>query len=1077
MYVELHSRSAFSFLEGASIPEELVAQCANLGMPAMALLDRDGVYGSPRFHLSAGKAKIKAHIGAEVTCGDGALPRPVGAQPRHQTVYFPGEFRLPLLVASRAGYQNLCRLITKMKLRVGHKEGACATNQDFSEHAEGLICLTGGEEGPLAAALKQDGPQAALEKVRQLTRIFGKPNVYVELQRHFQRDEEYRNRVAIEIAQTLQLPLLATNGVNYAAPQERELADAFTALRNHRTLATAGRLLARNAERYLKTPAAMRALFADVSDAIANTLELSSRLEFTLNDLGYEFPRYPVPEGETMMSFLRERTREGWQSRYGRADAELKKRSKRQIERELSLIEHLKLAGYFLIVWDLVDFCRKENILVQGRGSAANSAVCYSLGITAVDPISMELLFERFLSEERGEWPDIDLDLPSGDERERVIQHVYQKYGQRGAAMTANVITYRNRMAAREMGKVMGFDPETLKRISAAVATWEFKDENDALDRRLCDAGLDLKHSRIRKYFELCLAVQDLPRHLGQHSGGMVICEGRLDSVVPLEPASMPGRVVVQWDKEDCADMRIIKVDLLGLGMMAALKDSLELIRDHYHHDKNEEVDLAHLPANDPVVYSTLQKADTVGMFQIESRAQMACLPRLQPKNFYDIVVQVAIIRPGPIVGNMVNPFLKRRQGREAVTYPHPSLETVLERTLGVPLFQEQLLRMAMITANFTGGEAEELRRAMGFKRSEARMKTIEEKLRAGMTRNGILSETQEQIIQSITSFALYGFPESHAASFALIAYASAYLKCHYLAAFTAALLNNQPMGFYHPATIVKDAQRHGLKMLSMDVTRSDWKCTLEPSAIGSQPSVRLGLKYARGLREPAGQALVRERSLAPFTSVQDLARRVPELRKDELTTLAEIGSLNAVAGELRGTAVAHRRDALWQVERAVRWSGPLLDELPEIDAASPLAAMTHEERLVADFRATGLTVGPHPMQYRREQMKKMGIHRAADLHRIPNGRRVRIGGCVIARQRPGTAKGMMFMSLEDETGIANAIFAPGLLQKNRVMLISERFLMIEGILQNQDNVIHIRAEKISPLSITKAETVSHDFH
>jgi error-prone DNA polymerase len=863
------------------------------------------------------------------------------------------------------------------------------------------------------------------------------------------------------------LPLLATNGVNYARPHERELADAFTALQHRRTLATAGRLLARNAERYLKSPAAMRALFADLPQAIASTLELSSRLEFTLNDLGYEFPRYPVPDGETMVSFLREHTREGMQSRYGRADAELKKRARRQIERELNLIEHLKLAGYFLIVWDLVRFCREQNILAQGRGSAANSAVCYSLGITAVDPIGMELLFERFLSEERGEWPDIDLDLPSGNERERVIQYVYQRYGPRGAAMTANVITYRNRMAAREMGKVMGFDEDTLKRISAAVATWEFKDENDALDRRLRDAGLDLKHPRIRKYFELCLAAQDLPRHLGQHSGGMVICEGRLDSVVPLEPASMLGRVVVQWDKEDCADMGIIKVDLLGLGMMAALKDSLELIRDHYR----EEVDLAHLPADDPVVYSALQKADTVGMFQVESRAQMACLPRLKPQKFYDIVVQVAIIRPGPIVGNMVNPFLKRRQGREAVIYPHPSLETVLGRTLGVPLFQEQLLRMAMIAANFTGGEAEELRRAMGFKRSEVRMKPIEEKLRAGMTRNGILGETQEQIIQSITSFALYGFPESHAASFALIAYASAYLKCHYLAAFTAALLNNQPMGFYHPSTLVKDAQRHGLKILPMDVMRSDWRCTLEPSTIRHQPSVRLGLNYARGLREPAAQALVRERSLAPFTSVQDLARRVPELRKDELTTLAEIGALNEISEK------RHRRDALWQVERAVRWSGPLLDELPEMNGEFPLAAMTDEERLVADFRATGLTVGPHPMQYRREEMKKMWIYRASDLAQIPNGRRIRVGGCVIARQRPGTAKGMMFMSLEDETGIANAIVAPDLLQKNRVLLISERFLMIEGILQNQDNVIHIRAERVSPLRITQAETASHDFH
>jgi error-prone DNA polymerase len=1072
MYVELHSRSAFSFLEGASLPEELIGVGSKLGMPAMALLDRDGVYGSPRFHLAAKKAEIEAHIGAEVTCAFSPLR---------------SEFRLPLLVASRAGYQNLCRLITRMKLRVGRKEGGCAAAPDCIEYAGGLICLTGGEEGPLAAGLRQGGPQAALEAVKRLTEMFGRSHVYVELQRHFHRDEEHRNRVAIEIAETLKLPLLATNGVNYAVPSARQLADAFTALQHHRTLATAGRLLARNAERHLKSPATMKELFADLPQAIANTVELSSRLEFTLNDLGYEFPRYPVPEGETMMSFLRERTREGWQSRYGRAEAELKKRARRQIERELNLIDHLKLPGYFLIVWDLVRFCRENKILVQGRGSAANSAVCYSLGITAVDPIGMELLFERFLSEERGEWPDIDLDLPSGDERERVIQYVYQRYGQRGAAMTANVITYRNRMAAREMGKALGFDEDTLKRISAAVATWEFKDEHDALDRRLRDAGLDLTHPRIRKYFELCMAVQDLPRHLGQHSGGMVICEGRLDSVVPLEPASMPGRVVVQWDKEDCADMGIIKVDLLGLGMMAALKDSLELIHDHYH----EEVDLAHLPADDPAVYSTLQKADTVGMFQVESRAQMACLPRLKPVKFYDIVVQVAIIRPGPIVGNMVNPFLKRRQGREEVSYPHPSLETVLGRTLGVPLFQEQLLRMAMITANFTGGEAEELRRAMGFKRSEMRMKAIEEKLRAGMTRNGILGETQEQIIQSITSFALYGFPESHAASFALIAYASAYLKCHYLAAFTAALLNNQPMGFYHPATIVKDAQRHGLKLLPMDVTRSDWKCTLETvfsskfpvfnnkdnagMASGKNIAVRVGLKYARGLREPAGQALVRERSLGRFASVQDLARRVPELRKDELTTLAEIGALNALGtgGEKR----FHRRDAIWQVERAVRWSGPLLDELPEVDGESPLAIMTDEERLVADFRATGLTVGPHPMQYRRAEMKQMGIYSAADLAHLPHGRRLRIGGSVIARQRPGTAKGMMFMSLEDETGIANAIVSPDLLQKNRVLLISERFLMVEGILQNQDNVIHIRAEKVSPLRVTQAEVVSHDFH
>src|SRR3989475_370027 len=550
----------------------------------------------------------------------------------------------------------------------------------------------------------------------------------------------------------------------------------------------------------------MQKLFSDFPEAIANTAELSSRLEFTLKDLGYKFPKYPVSEGESMMSFLRERTREGFQQRYGRATTDLRNRASQQVERELHLIEKLKLEGYFLIVWDLVRFCREQNILVRGRGPAAHSAACYSLGITAVDPVGMELLFERFLSEERGEWPDIDLDLPSGNQRERAIQYVYERYGKLGAAMTANVITYRGRSAAREVGKVLGFDDETLGRLSSLVHTWEWKDPKDTTERQFKEAGLDLRDRRIKKFFQLYLTVQDLPRHLGQHSGGMVICQGQLDSVVPLEPATMPGRVVVQWDKDDCADMGIIKVDLLGLGMMAVIKDSINLIRDHY----GEQVDLAHLPPDDPDVYRALQHADTVGMFQVESRAQMSCLPRLCPKHFYDIVVEVAIIRPGPIVGEMVNPYLQRRQGREHVDYLHPSLEPVLKRTLGIPLFQEQLLRMAMIVAGFTGGEAEEMSRAMGFKGSERRMRGVETKLRAGMERNGISREAQEQIILSITSFALYGFPESHAASFALIAYASAYLKCHYLAAFTAALLNNQPMGFYRPATIVKDAQRIG---------------------------------------------------------------------------------------------------------------------------------------------------------------------------------------------------------------------------------------------------------------------------
>jgi error-prone DNA polymerase len=1122
MYIELHSRSAFSFLEGASLPESLVAACANLNMPAMALLDRDGVYGSPRFHMAAKKARIKAHIGAEVTCEyfspqrRSATEQITNHKSKNSSVSLClcGGFRLPLLVSSRLGYQNLCRLITKMKLRAAKGEGR-VREEELQEHAAGLICLTG-DDGPLALALTHGGIEEARGCVEKLIGIFGRDNVYVELQRHFHREQEERNHAAIEIARSLQIPLLATNGVSYATARERELCDVFTALRHHRTLATAGRLLARNSERYLKSPQEMQALFADLPEAIANTVELSSRLAFTFEDLGYEFPKYPVPEGETMISFMRERTGEGFQQRYGRSASELQSRARCQIERELKLIEELDLAGYFLIVWDLVRFCREENILVQGRGSAANSAVCYSLGITAVDAVSMELLFERFLSEERGEWPDIDLDLPSGDQRERVIQYLYKRYGERGAAMTANVITYRSRMASREMGKALGFDPETLDKVSAAVSTWEYRDANDTLDHRFRDAGLDLNHPRLRKYFELCVAVQDLPRHLGQHSGGMVICQGQLDSVVPLEPASMPGRVVVQWDKEDCADLGIIKVDLLGLGMMAVLEDSLQLIHNHH----GEEVDLAHLPPDDPTVYSTLQKADTIGMFQIESRAQMSCLPRLRPKCFYDIVVQVAIIRPGPIVGQMVNPYLRRRMGREPVNHLHPSLEPVLARTLGVPLFQEQLLRIAMVAANFTGGEAEELRRAMGFKRSQARMKDIEARLRSGMECNGISREAQEQIILSITSFALYGFPESHAASFALIAYASAYLKCHYLAAFTAALLNNQPMGFYRPATIVKDAQRHGLKVLPIDVMKSEWQCTLEQSALSNQHSaspvaLRLGLRYARGLREEAAKALVQQRNLAPFTSIRDLVHRVPELRKDELNTLAEIGALNEIGNSPRrhgdaektknlnkefvptaksatenskpeitsvppclpGEFVFHRRDALWQVERAVRHSGPLLDELPEPDTNSPLRPMNSEERLVADFRGTGMTVGPHPMAYHRARMQAMGIYKASDLSHIPDGQYLRIGGCVICRQRPGTAKGFVFLSIEDETGVANAIVMPDLFQKNRLLLSSAQFLMVEGILQNQDNVISVKAERVLPLSITRAETNSHDFY
>jgi error-prone DNA polymerase len=1068
-YVELHAASAFSFLEGASQPETLIERAVALEMPAMALLDRNGVYGSARFHTSAKRNEIRAHIGAEIAVSSfGSRLTPPAWVP-HQHVSQPG--RLPLLCESREGYQNLCQLITQFKMRETTKQEGAANFDDLEHYAQGLVCLTGGEEGPLASALMRGGEEAGRETVEQLIRIFGPRNVYIELQRHHEREEEWRNQAAIRIARSLKLPVLATNGVRYATAYDREILDLFTAVQHHTELDHAGRLLSLNSQRYLRSARVMTALFRDVPEAIANTIDLSSRLKFALNDLGYEFPRYPVPDGETMDSFLRKRTEEGVLLRYGpKNDTGLMERAKKQVEHELALIAKLGFAGYFLIVWDIIRFCKSNDILIQGRGSAANSAVCYALEITAIDPVGMELLFERFLSESRGEWPDIDLDLPSEEKREQAIQYVYQRYGELGAAMTANVITYRGKSAAREVGKAFGFDQESLGRLSGLVSNWEWRGKNDTMAHSFQNAGFDIKHPRIAKYLELCMRIQDLPRHLGQHSGGMVICQGQLNHVVPLERASMPGRTVVQWDKEDCADLGIIKVDLLGLGMMAVIKDCLELIPEHY----GDRVDLAQLP-EDNDVYKVLQQADTVGMFQVESRAQMASLPRNSPKRFYDLVVQVAIIRPGPIVGQMMHPYMRRRQGNEEVTYPHPLLEETLKRTLGVPLFQEQLLRMAMVVANFSGAQAEELRRAVGMRRSWERMKSLEVDLRAGMTANGIDTKTQDNIVQNISSFALYGFPESHAASFALIAYASAYFKVKYLAAFTCAILNNQPMGFYAPAVLVKDAQRHGLRVKPIDIQVSDWNCTVEHEEDGTL-SMRMGLGYAKGMRTQSADALVASRKLdGKFRSAEDLALRVPSLNRKELTLLARIGAMNQLEG------ISHRRDALWQIEWAGKPEGPLLrqrsDWLGEDSRSSPLRQMNTEERLVADYAGTGLTVGKHPMHYRRRELRSQGILSSEDLRNHQDGQFVRTAGCVIARQRPGTAKGFIFLSMEDEVGIANVIVTPDLYERDRLVVTQSKFLLVEGLLQNQDGVIHVKASRLLALSSSGLDLRSHDFH
>jgi len=1190
-YVELHARSAFSFLEATALPETLAERAAALGQRALALVDADGVYGAPRFYRACTRAGLTPLVGAEVTLRDGS--------------------RLPLLVEDREGYGNLCRLLTRIKMRAAKGEGAAGWD-DLEAHTGGLVCLTGGAHGPIAHRLERDGHEAARATLDRLVGLFGRFNVYAELQRDLSREREAQNEWLRAEAQGRRLLLLASNAPVMAERGERPLLDTLTCIRHGITIMEAGHRLARNSERFLRPTGEMERLFADCPSAVANTGELSLRLGFTLKDLGYRFPDYPLPPGQTPIGFLRVLCERGAKVRYGRGSLAGKARG--QIERELDLIGRLDLAGYFLIVWDLIEYCRRHDILVQGRGSAANSAVCYALGITAVDPVGMELLFERFLSEERGEWPDIDLDLPSGDRRERVIQYVYERYGRTGAAMTANVITYRGRSAAREVGKTLGLPPALCDRLSALVSNWEYKDPGDSLLVHLREAGCDPDSPVMRHFAHLWTGIQDLPRHLGQHSGGMVVCAGRLDSVVPLEPAAMPDRSVVQWDKDDCAAMGIIKVDLLGLGMMALLEDALGMIRRRGGH-----VDLAHLPPDDPDVYAMLKRADTIGVFQVESRAQMATLPRLKPERFYDLVVQVAIIRPGPIVGDMVHPYLRRRAGREPITVPHPVLERILDRTLGVPLFQEQLLRMAMAAAGFSGGEAEELRRAFGFKRRKQAMEEVEKKLRAGMAGQGITGEPAEAIIRSITSFALYGFPEcvvgetrivdadtgrlvriedvvkgqeqirhtlactpdmkirkrrvleatssglrmvyrlrtisgrtitataehplltmkgwrplhelhpdghiatiralppvdrlarhfesrglkvlaesdlywdrvaaieqvgvrptydlsvegdhnfvangivvhnSHAASFALLAYASAFLKAHHPAAFYAALLNNQPMGFYHPATIVGDAARHGQVIRPVDVNRSGWLCSIEDDG-----TVRLGLRYVRGLREEAGRRMEGGR---PFTSADDLVRRAG-LHRDELAQLAGLGALGSFGLE--------RRAALWEVERAARPSGALYRVLEAPPDSSPLAPMTPTEALVADYEGSGLTLGPHPMTFHRAALARAGVVLAADLQGMRDGSPVRVAGAVVVRQRPGTAKGFVFLNLEDETGLVNVVVPPPLFHRYRLMLVNEPFLLITGVLEHREGVISVRAGRIGPLPHRLRQVPSHDFH
>jgi error-prone DNA polymerase len=1027
-YCELHCCSAFSFLRAGSFPEQLAEVAAELEMPAIALLDRNGVYGAQRFSVAAREHGIRPIIGAELSMEDGSI--------------------LAVLVENRTGYKNLCELLTQSHLR--SEKGKCTVRWDeLAEFPNGLIVLF--------------GLGSTEDRARFLIDTFGRENVFVELQRHFIRGEEQINRELIDLARAHRLPLLATNGVQYAKPYGREVLDVFTCIREHTHLDAAGKLLTLNAERHLKSDREMHAIFADLPEAIENIARLAERLTFSLENIGYKFPEFPVPTGHSMDSFLRTIVWFGAQQRY----AAISPKVKRQIEEELALITKLGFPGYFLIVWDIINFCREHNIMVQGRGSAANSAVCYCLGITPVDPVENHLVFERFLNESRKGWPDIDLDLPSGDRREAVIQEIYRRYGKHGAAMTANVITYRGRSAAREIGKALNFSPSIIDRFSHLFASGDFPHTME-LEAQIEAAGLPNYHPRMPAFIRLYHAIYGLPRHLGQHSGGMIICQNKLSSFVPLENASMPGRVVAQWDKDDCEDLGIVKVDLLGLGMMSVMQDAFELCRE-----RGRPLDLAHIPKNDEKTFEIMQHADTIGVFQIESRAQMATLPRMKPKCFYDVVIEVAIIRPGPIQGDMVHPYLARRAGKERVTYFDDRLKPVLERTLGVPLFQEQMLKIAMIMADFSGNEAEELRRALSFHRSEERMRKVSVKLRAAMERKGIAPNKIDKIIQSISSFALYGFPESHAISFAILAYGSAYLKVHRAPEFYASLINNQPMGFYTPATIVKDAQRHGLKIKPVCVSQSDWRCTVVDNS-----TVRLGFCVVSGLCQEHAEELVRQRQDRPFESLDDFKRRVP-LAKDELRTLAELGALNCFA--------EHRRAAMWKVEETLH--DDLLDRqmvgTPRCGVRSaqradptksPLASMTLPERVKADYETMNLTTGPHPMKLLRKNLPN--IWRATDLVHAQHGSTIQIAGNVICRQRPGTAKGFVFISLEDETGVSNAIVDPDLFERFRLVITEEAFLLIEGQVQNSDRVVLIKAREIKTLvHELLVGSESHDFH
>ncbi|HEU4730338.1 MAG TPA: error-prone DNA polymerase [Kofleriaceae bacterium] len=1109
MYAPLWCKSNFSFLEGASHPEELVEEAHRLGIGSMALADRDGVYGMVRAHVKARELGVHLVCGAQISVAapgaqltssplsvadrqdayqgrgpgwghdtddltSGSEPSATapgtdsgtatGRRQRHRRARprqvalgrdRPVASTLVLLALDRAGWANLTRLITAGRRRCDKGEAMVAWSE-VCQHAAGVAALWGGE-GSLVA----DEPEPPAAVIGELADAFG-DRLYAMLVRHRRADDVPREQRVRARAGAANIPLVAATEVLYHSRARRPLQDVLTCIRHGVTLATAGRRIRGNDEHDLRAPHGFCRLFADEPGAVARTLDVAARATFSLGELRYRYPSERLPDGRTSAAYLRELTYAGAAGRFG---GEIPPQVRAQLDAELALIEELDYPGYFLTMYEIVSYCRRRGILCQGRGSAANSAVCYCLGITAIDPVRMGLLFERFLSRERAEPPDIDLDIEH-ERREEVIQHAYAVYGRDHAAMVCNVIRYRPRSAVRDVGKVLGIPETALDRAAKQLSMYGAIEEAALARAGLAEHG----QGAFAHLARLSDEILEFPRHLGIHPGGFLLGHDPVHDIVPIENAAMPGRTVIQWDKDDLEDLALFKVDLLGLGALHQLHLAFDLLREH----RGVELTMATIPAEDPATYDMICTADTVGTFQIESRAQMSMLPRLKPRTFYDLVVEVSLVRPGPISGGMVHPYLRRRSGLEPVVYPHACLEPVLKKTLGVPLFQEQVMKLAMVAADYTPGEADQLRRDMAAWRRSGRIEKHKERLIGRMEAKGIPREFAERVFEQIRGFGEYGFPESHAASFALIAYATSWLRKHYLAEFTCSLLNAQPMGFYAPATIVGDAQRHGLEVRPIDVTRSAWDGTLEPTSDPFGFAVRMGLRWIKGIHLADAQRIVAVRTDRRFASLADFVRRarVPGRLHD---ALAQAGALSELEGATGG-----RREALWQVSGWVaRRSDTLPIEAGGDDAPVAFDPLSKLDEILWDYSSSDHSTRGHPLAPLRAELRAQRWPDARTVSRGRDGQRIEYVGIVICRQQPGTAGGVVFMTLEDETGFVNLVVWQQVFTRHAHVLKTTSLLGVTGRLQVQEGVVHLIAEHVwvPKLSRPVASVDSRDFH